>query len=93
MISSAMMTLIEDHEGVISQFDVASPEAVQKHLRNHDSDCSFFHLVQKFFFACKISFNPFSLGDCGIFASFSVNTDHLVMQIFFSPVELNIVAS
>ena len=90
MVTSTMMTLIEHNKRVISQLNVASPQTIEKHLGYHDIDCRFFHLVDELFLCCQIGFDSFSLGNCRILATLSVDTDHLVVDIFFSPVQLNV---
>lgn len=45
MVSITVMALVEDDEGVICDFNVASAQTVEKHLRDHHSDGSFLHFV------------------------------------------------
>ena len=45
MVSQAMMALIEDNEGIVSDLYVAPAQAVEEHLRDHDSNSCLSNLI------------------------------------------------
>lgn len=50
MIAGTMMTLIENNKRKIGDFDIASPETIEKHLSNHHKDSTLLEHVQDLLF-------------------------------------------
>ena len=91
MIPTAMMALIEDHKGIVSQFDVPSPETVQKHLRYHAGYSSLLHCINILLFGCKIGLNSLSFGNSLVLSPLPMHTNHLIMYILLIPVQLYVI--
>ena len=91
MIPSAMMTLIKYYKWVISDFNVSSSKAIEKHLRNHCSNGCFFHFIQKLFASSHHTLNslPFCLSLVLIFLT--MNANNLGLDIFYFPRQMYIV--
>jgi len=85
MITFAVMALVKDHKRVISQFEVASTQAVEEHLWDHYSYSGFLHLIQKLFPSCHIGLNSFSFGNGLVLVSLSMHTNNLIIQVLNFP--------
>lgn len=93
MVPPTVMTLIEHHKRIVRQLYVTPTQTIQKHLGYHHSYSSLFHLVQKLFLCRQVSLNPLSSSNSGVLTPFPVHTNHLIVQVLFTPFELNIVTS
>jgi hypothetical protein len=93
VVPSTVMALIENDKGVVSQLDVPPPQTVEKHLRDHHSYGSFLHLVDELLFGCKVGLNSSSLGRCRVLRSLPMDTNNLVADVLFAPVQLDVIFS
>lgn len=90
MVSPAVVALIEHHEGIIRDLDVAPPQAVQEHLGDHHRYGGFLHLVQEGLAGGHVALDTFSFGYGLVLVLFAVDADHLAVEVLHLPVQLDV---
>ncbi len=93
MVAATVMALVEHHEGVVSDLDVPSPQAVEEHLRNHDSNSGLLHFLQEGFAVGHVSFDALPLGHRLVLALLSVDANDLTVEVLGLPVELYVLVT
>ena len=93
MVASAVVALIEHHKRVIRDLDVASPQAVEEHLRDHHRYGGLLHLIEEGLARGHVALYAFSLGDGLVFVLLAVDADHLAVQVLHLPVQLDVLVA